>query len=199
MTKRQGKMKDPIYHPLPGRSFPPPRGRARERGGRARVRARSLLFLLLLLFLTLPLSAQRFFNLTNEQVRIDSTLPQFTYTVALPTNYADSVYTPTILYPEFVDMAQSDIEAYHRLSSEPLPPTADVLSARLPQRQIPDPCQLHATCGCKGRRGTGTTDGESQHSTSIVRHRPLRCSLCLSIRPMGEDTCPGLGHLPAQQ
>ena len=133
MTKRQGKMKDPIYHPLPGRSFPPLRGRARER-------ARSLLFLLLL-FLTLPLSAQRFFNLTNEQVRIDSTLPQFTYTVALPTNYADSVYTPTILYPEFVDMAQSDIEAYHRLSSAPLPPLPAigqqvVMSRRRPSLQL---------------------------------------------------------------
>ena len=126
-------MKDPIYHPLPGRSFPPLRGRAR-------VRARSLLFLLLL-FLTLPLSAQRFFNLTNEQVRIDSTLPQFTYTVALPTNYADSVYTPTILYPEFVDMAQSDIEAYHRLSSAPLPPLPAigqqvVMSQRRPSLQL---------------------------------------------------------------
>ena len=105
------------------------------------MRARSLLFLLLLLFLTLPLSAQRFFNLTNEQVRIDSTLPQFTYTVALPTNYADSVYTPTILYPEFVDMAQSDIEAYHRLSSEPLPPLPAigqqvVMSRRRPSLQL---------------------------------------------------------------
>ena len=158
-------MKDPIYHPLPGRSFPPLRGRARERAsfppprgrarerargysllplrGRARERARSLslLFFLLLLFLTLPLSAQRFFNLTNEQVRIDSTLPQFTYTVALPTNYADSVYTPTILYPEFVDMAQSDIEAYHRLSSEPLPPLPAigqqvVMSRRRPSLQL---------------------------------------------------------------
>lgn len=116
-------MKDPIYHPLPGRSFPPPRGRARERarGLGLGARARALPLLLFLLFLTLPLSAQRFFNLTNEQVRIDSTLPRFTYTIALPTNYGDSVYTPSILYPEYVDMTESDIEAYHRLSSAPLP------------------------------------------------------------------------------
>ena len=68
-------------------------------------------------------------------------LPRFTYTVALPTNYADSVYTPTILYPEFVDMAQSDIEAYHRLSSEPLPPLPAigqqvVMSRRRPSLQL---------------------------------------------------------------
>lgn len=131
MTKRQGKMKDPIYHPLPDRSFPPP-------GGKARERAWSLLFLL---FLTLPLSAQRFFNLTNEQVRIDSTLPRFTYTIALPANYGDSVYTPSILYPEFVDMAESDIEAYHRLSSDPLPklPAIEqqvVMNRRQPNLQL---------------------------------------------------------------
>ena len=124
-------MKDPIYHPLPYCSFPPPRGRVRER-------AWSLLFLL---FLTLPLSAQRFFNLTNEQVRIDSTLPRFTYTIALPTNYSDSVYTPSILYPEFVDMAESDIEAYHRLSSDPLPklPAIEqqvVMNRRQPNLQL---------------------------------------------------------------
>ena len=165
-------MKDPIYHPLPGRFFPPPGGRVRERalplsgrsfpppggrareralplssrsfpppGGRVRERAWSLLFLLFLLFLPLPLSAQRFFNLTNEQVRIDSTLPQFTYTIALPENYADSVYTPSILYPEFVDMAESDVEAYHRLSSEPLPtlPAIEqqvVMNRRRPNLQL---------------------------------------------------------------
>ena len=150
-------MKGPIYRPLSDRSFPPPRGRVRERAsfppprGRVRERARGLglgarsllflLFLFFLLFLTLPLSAQRFFNLTNEQVRIDSTLPRFTYTIALPTNYTDSVYTATILYPEFVDMAESDIAAYHRLSSEPLPalPTVAqqvVMSRRQPSLQL---------------------------------------------------------------
>ncbi|HCJ47417.1 MAG TPA: Por secretion system protein, partial [Prevotella sp.] len=74
-------------------------------------------------------------------MRIDSTLPRFTYTVALPTNYADSVYTPSILYPEFVDMAESDIEAYHRLSSETLPklPAIEqqvVMSRRQPNLQL---------------------------------------------------------------
>ena len=136
-------MKDPIYHPLSSRSFPPPGGRVRERarGLGLGLGARSLLFLLFLLFLTLPLSAQRFFNLTNDQVRIDSTLPRFTYTIALPADYADSVYTPSILYPEFVDMAQSDIEAYHRLSSEPLPtlPAIEqqvVMNRRRPNLQL---------------------------------------------------------------
>lgn len=125
-------MKAPTYRPLPYCSFPLPWGRVRER---------AWALLILLLFLTLPLSAQRFFNLTNEQVRIDSTLPRFTYTIALPTNYADSVYTPSILYPEFVDMAESDIEAYHRLSSTPLPklPAIEhqvVMNRRRPNLQL---------------------------------------------------------------
>lgn len=125
-------MKAPTYRPLPYCSFPLPWGRVRER---------AWALLILLLFLTLPLSAQRFFNLTNEQVRIDSTLPRFTYTIALPTNYADSVYTPSILYLEFVDMAESDIEAYHRLSSTPLPklPAIDqqvVMNRRRPNLQL---------------------------------------------------------------
>ena len=74
-------------------------------------------------------------------MRFDSTLPQFTYTIALPADYADSLYTPSILYPEFVDMAESDIEAYHRLSSEPLPtlPAIEqqvVMNRRRPNLQL---------------------------------------------------------------
>lgn len=75
----------------------------------------------LLLTLTLPLPAQRFFNLTVDEVRVDSALPQFTYTIPLPDNYADSTYQASVLYPEFIDMPEADITALHRISHDSLP------------------------------------------------------------------------------
>ena len=50
----------------------------------------------LVLSLSLHLHAtQRFFNLTYEQVRIDSVLPRFTYRLPLQGDYRDSV-TPNL-------------------------------------------------------------------------------------------------------
>lgn len=59
--------------------------------------------------------AQRFFNLTSDQVSVDSVMPSFAYTMPLPTNYGDSLYTATILYPEFIDMTPLDLERYRKL------------------------------------------------------------------------------------
>ena len=69
----------------------------------------------------LSVSAQRFFNLTSDEVSVDSMLPQFTYAVPLEGTFTDSIYTATILYPEFIDMTQEDIASYHSLSSDSLP------------------------------------------------------------------------------
>ncbi len=77
--------------------------------------------LLLAVLASLTASAQRFFNLTSDEVSVDSMLPQFTYSVPLEGAFADSVYTSTILYPEFVDMTHDDIDRYHRLSADSLP------------------------------------------------------------------------------
>ncbi len=82
---------------------------------------RRILVLLLTVLVALSASAQRFFNLTSDEVSIDSMLPQFTYSVPLDGNFADSVYTSSILYPEFVDMTQDDILRYHSLSGDSLP------------------------------------------------------------------------------
>ena len=65
--------------------------------------------------------AQRFFDLTAEEVRIDSLLPVFNYEQELGPCYADSVYTVTIDYPEFVDMTPTDVARYQRLTSAALP------------------------------------------------------------------------------
>ncbi len=67
-------------------------------------------------------SAQTFFNLTADEVRIDSVLPVFSHTIRLGAAFADSTYSVAIEYPEYVPMSQADIEGYHRLAAtaEPL-------------------------------------------------------------------------------
>ncbi len=53
--------------------------------------------------------AQRFFNLTATDVKVDSVLPQFSYALPLSEAYADSIYTVSIAYPEFIDMTTADV------------------------------------------------------------------------------------------
>ena len=79
------------------------------------------LLLLLMMGIT-PLHAQqRFFNLTAKEVKVDTIMPHFLYSIPLPAKYADSTYTVTVKYPEYIDMTQSDIAAYNRLSGAALP------------------------------------------------------------------------------
>lgn len=80
-----------------------------------------IFILLLLLASCFGANAQRFFNLASSQVEVDSVLPEFTYAIPLYNNYDDSLYTVSILYPEFIDMTRNDIANYERLSNEPLP------------------------------------------------------------------------------
>lgn len=78
------------------------------------------IFLTLLCFT--PLAAQtRFVYLTTEDAQIDSVIPHAGFSMALPEDWQDSVYTVTLAYPEYIDMAPSDIEAYKRLSDAELP------------------------------------------------------------------------------
>ncbi len=82
----------------------------------------SVVLMLVMLVSHLPASAQtRFFNLTADEVKIDSLLPYFGYSKSLDDNHADSVYSVEIVYPEFFDMSPADIEAYKLISDE-LPP-----------------------------------------------------------------------------
>ena len=66
-------------------------------------------FLLLLLAVSAHAQKQRFFNLTVEDVTIDSLLPHFTYAIPIGENYADSIYQLEIRYPEFLDMNATDV------------------------------------------------------------------------------------------
>ena len=73
---------------------------------------------LTLLLLCLQGKAQGFINLTAQEVRIDSVLPAYTYQKPLGSHYADSTYTVSIEYPEFIDMTEADIRRYHQLGGE---------------------------------------------------------------------------------
>lgn len=70
-----------------------------------------------------PLKAQvqRFYNLTADEVAIGQTLPEFTCSMPLDGNFADSLYTVSLLYPEFIDMTPSDISAMKALGVDTLP------------------------------------------------------------------------------
>ena len=65
-------------------------------------------------------NAQRFFNLTADEVRIDTLLPAFHYAYPLGEDFADSTYTVEIAYPEFLPMSHADVLRYQQLSNRPL-------------------------------------------------------------------------------
>ncbi len=74
-----------------------------------------------LLFSSVHAEAQEWVNLTAGQVRIDSLLPVYTWQKQLGPRYADSVYTVSIEYPEFIEMSKADVARYQAISGEPLP------------------------------------------------------------------------------
>ena len=65
--------------------------------------------------------AQRFFNLTAQEVKVDSVLPVFNYAHELGYHYADSIYSVTIDYPEFINMSDDDVLRYQQLMGDRRP------------------------------------------------------------------------------
>ena len=95
-------------------------------------------FILFYLFTFLPINLsaqQRFFNLTADEVRIDSVLPVFTCSLPLHDNYADSTYTVDIVYPEFIDMSATDISRCRQLCKQPLTELPKVFSNVVVERK----------------------------------------------------------------
>ena len=74
------------------------------------------------------LKAQTFYNLTADEVRVDSVLPLFTYQQALGSHYSDSIYTISLEYPEFIDMQEADILRYQQIAGAELPPAMPVVN-----------------------------------------------------------------------
>ena len=81
-----------------------------------------ILLLVGMLCSLMQMGAQRFYNLTAQDVRVDSVLPSFTCRIPLGDAYADSVYRVSIAYPEFIDMTRGDVERYQKISKAQLPP-----------------------------------------------------------------------------
>lgn len=82
---------------------------------------RHILTIAWLLLLLTTVRGQQFFNLTADEVRIDSMLPLFTHAVELGEACGDMHYDVTIEYPEFIDMSPTDVARYHRLRQDTLP------------------------------------------------------------------------------
>ncbi|MCH5312557.1 MAG: type IX secretion system sortase PorU [Prevotella sp.] len=80
-----------------------------------------MLLTLFLILTTIRCGAQEFFNLTADDVRIDSVLPVFTHSIPLKGNFSDSTYEVKIVYPEFIDMAEQDVRKYRRITDKVLP------------------------------------------------------------------------------
>ncbi|MDY6206578.1 MAG: type IX secretion system sortase PorU [Prevotella sp.] len=99
------------------------------------MRTKYLIITLLLAMSWLGANGQRFFNLTADDVRIDSVLPYFTYSTELGNGFADSVYTAHVLYPEYIDMTPADIQAYQRITDAPLPTTPEVETRMVVERK----------------------------------------------------------------
>lgn len=93
-----------------------------------------LLFLLsfsLLVFLPSSIKAQQYFNLTAQQVKIDSLLPTFTHSWPLGSQYADSTYEVSIVYPEFIQMSADDVRRYVKIAGGVVPPSMPVVSQQV--------------------------------------------------------------------
>jgi len=82
---------------------------------------KGLMLWLCFLMFALQASAQKFFNLTSEEVKVDSVLPQFIYSYPLEGDYQDSTYTVEVKYPEYIDMPAAYIANYNRISGAALP------------------------------------------------------------------------------
>lgn len=91
--------------------------------------------MVLMLAFVATASGQKFFNLTADEVRIDSVLPMFAHSVPLGDGYADSVYTAEIKYAEFIDMSRADIERYENISGLPLPAMPQVKTSVVVERK----------------------------------------------------------------
>ena len=87
---------------------------------------RFCLILLAALFTLSPAGAQRFYNLTADEVSIDSLLPRFACAIPLGEAYADSTYEVSIVYPEYIDMTPYAVRRLLAVDSRPLPATPEV-------------------------------------------------------------------------
>ena len=107
-------------------------------------RSAILCFILLLGCIKLSAQQQRFFNLTVQDVTIDSLLPHFHYAIPVGEQYADSIYELEIRYPEFIDMNKTDIERYNALTSV-VPPALPEIHQQMTVERKRGVCLLYTS------------------------------------------------------
>lgn len=96
---------------------------------------RNILLAFTLLLSTLSIKAQTFFNLTAGEVKIDSVMPKFKHALPLGKAYADSIYTVSVEYPEYIDMGAEDIARVKKISALPLPASPNIESRVVVERK----------------------------------------------------------------
>ena len=87
-------------------------------------------FIFLLATFGVGAKAQHFFNLTADEVKIDSVLPTFTHSFDLGPDFADSVYSVSIDYPEYLPFTKDDLVQYEKVTSDALP-TMPIISQHI--------------------------------------------------------------------
>src|SRR3712207_3880710 len=108
-----------------------------------RMRHLRYVFWLVALLATLQARAyDRFFHLTYDEVRVDSVLPRFAFSLPLPADYRDSVYQVEILYPEYLDLTPAEVTAYRRKGGL-RPPAQPVVDRRIrsEERRVGKECR----------------------------------------------------------
>ena len=86
----------------------------------------------------LDTTAQEYVELTARQTAIDSLLPVYSWQKNLGPRYADSVYTVSIEYPEFVDLSKAESRRCQALTAG---------------RQLPDWPQVRQSVGVSRKQG----------------------------------------------
>ena len=81
----------------------------------------AILVLAVLSVITADAQYKKFYNLSSDEVRVDSILPEFAENIALNGLYKDSLYKAEILYPEFVDMTAAEVEMLKQNHAQILP------------------------------------------------------------------------------
>lgn len=96
---------------------------------------RNILLTIAVLLAGITAKAQKFFNLTADEVRIDSVIPTFGYSKDLGPAYADSIYTVTIEYPEFINMQKGDVEKLKKISNVTYPALPEITTKTVVERK----------------------------------------------------------------
>ena len=181
------------WHSIVNKAFTAENDRQREL--MTRCFKRFLVAMLPLLSLNAQAS-QRFFNLTYDQVRIDSVLPRFTYSLPLSDNYADSVYQVSIVYPEFTEMSRTEVARYKRISDAPLPAMPAIRQFVSFDRKRPTLVVSFLPLVFRdGRYSILASFMLKVESFATAHAKPLCATVRFGARTLGKDTHTGFGRL----